>query len=88
MTVVEDTLRSMNDRINNATYSNIIVGTTANRFKILNEELDYVDSLNINQPVMVFEELMGISPFFRFDYDRFDYGRLGDVGGMDDLEVV
>lgn len=80
-------LRNINDRVQKNSIESTTVTNIVSRFKMIFEELDYSDDLNTQIPVLVFDELMGVSPFFRFDYGRIDYDYLGDVGGMDDVEV-
>jgi hypothetical protein len=87
MSSVSDTINTLKKKMKDVTTNNIITGDAADRFKFFYEELDNVDFLDFHQPVLVLTEEMGTSAFFRFDVDRFDYGRFGDVGGMDELEV-
>ena len=71
-----DLLRSVVDRLQKASVESNTVTTVVDRFKIIFETLNHSDSILIVIPVIVFEEKLGVSPFFRFDYDRFSYGRI------------
>lgn len=60
--------------------------TTVDRIKIFFEYLSASDSFGTNIPLQRFEEWMGICPFFRFDYGRFNYDKFSDIGGVDNIE--
>lgn len=83
-----DLLRSVVDRIQKNSVESNTVTTVVDRFKIVFETLDHSDTINVVIPTIVFVETLGVSPFFRFDYDRFGYGRFGDVGGQSDVVGV
>ena len=88
MTSTENTIMIMRERIKRNSVQNNTVTTSVDRIKFFFETLDYTDNVGITVPLKVFFETMGVTPFFRFDYDRFDYGRYGDVGGIDDVVGV
>lgn len=76
------------DRIQRNSVESNTITTVVDRFKFITEAMNQSDALSINIPVKVFFEKLGVSPYFRFSYDRWDYGRFGDVGGMDDVVGV
>ena len=90
MIVDEDSqiLRNINDRVQRNSIENSTSTSSVGRFKLVFEYLDYSDDWSVQQPITMLDEVLGISPYFRFDYDRFDYGRIGDVGGMDEVVTV
>lgn len=78
-------LANIGARLNRNDVENNTLNNVVDRFKFIIEEMSQSDELIRATPVWSYTETMGISPWFRFDYDRFDYGRFGDTGGWDDI---
>jgi hypothetical protein len=81
----EQLLINLGKRLNQTSIENNTLADSVDRFKVFFENLYSSDELLRNIPIVTFKDSFGLSPFFRFDYDRFDYGRFGDMGGMDDI---
>lgn len=78
----------MNERISQNSIESNVIGDTVDDIIPFIELLKHSDSILVVIPKIVFEEQLGVSAFFRFSYDRFSYGRFGDVGGQSEIKGV